>query len=141
MLIPVLEEFHPEIFELAGTLTASAKIPDVDVVAAKVIRIPPTIPLYSTYRPESLVDTERELSFLKSVRGLPILRTLSARVLLVRDVGRDLVEFVRERRVSMILFKGDWEQAHGGFLAGDERRIAKEAGSSVLILLPPVRRA
>jgi Ca2+-transporting ATPase len=139
LLIPVLDEFHPEVFALAGALTSSSRVPDVDVVAAKVIKIPPTIPLYSTYRPESLVDTDRELSFLKPVSGLPILRRLSARVLLVRDVSRDLVEFAEQRRVDMILFRGDWAAGRRGFLTKNERRIAANARSYVLVLLPPAQ--
>jgi hypothetical protein len=139
LIIPVLDEFHPEVFALAGALTSSAKIPDVDVVAAKVIKIPQTIPLYSTYRPESLVDTEHELSFLKSVSGLPILGRLSARVLLVRDVSRDLVEFAEQRRADMILFRGDWAAIRRGFLTEKERKIAAKAPSYVLVLLPPAK--
>lgn len=141
LLIPVLEEFHPEVFALAGALTSSSRIPDVDVVAAKVIKIPSTIPLYSTYRPESLVDADKELSFLKSVSGLPILRRLSARILLVRDVSRDLVEFAEQRRVDMILFRGDWAAARRGFLTEKERRIAANAPSYVLVLLPSAKQS
>jgi Ca2+-transporting ATPase len=137
ILIPVLNEFHPEVFALAGVLTASSRIPDVDVVAAKVIKMPPSIPLYSTYRPESLVDTEREMSFLRSMSGLPILRRLSARVLLVRDISRDVVEFAEQRRVDMIIFRGDWSSIRGGFLNEKERRMAEGAPGQVMVLLPP----
>ena len=140
LLIPVLDEFHPEIFALAGALTSSSKIPDVDVVVAKVIRMPPTVPLYSTYRPESLVDGEREMSFLRSVSGLPLLRRLSAKVLLVRDVSRDLVHFAEERRTDLILFKGDWTAVRGGFLPEKERKIAANTSTRVLVMLPPVKR-
>jgi magnesium-transporting ATPase (P-type) len=134
-LIPVLDEFHPEVFALVGALTSASNIPDVDVVAARVIRIPQTIPLYSTYRPESLVDSEKELSFLKTVSGLPLLRRLSARVLLVRDIAKDLVVFADERRVDMIVLKGDWAASRHGFLAKTERRIAAKASSYVAVLL------
>ncbi len=137
ILIPVLDEFHPEVFALAGTLTSSSKVPDVDIVAAKVIKMPPSIPLYSTYRPESLVDTEREMSFLRSVSGLPMLKRLSARVLLVRDISRDVVEFAEQRRVDMILFRGDWSTIRTGFLNEKERRIAYGAPGQVMVLLPP----
>jgi magnesium-transporting ATPase (P-type) len=139
LIIPVLDEFHAEVFALAGALTSSAKIPDVDVVAAKVIRIPPTIPLYSTYRPESLVDGEQELSFLKSVSGLPILRSLSTKILLVRDVSRDLVQFAEERRADLILFRGDWTAIRRGFLTEKERKIAANTSTPVLVLLPPAK--
>ncbi len=140
LLIPVLDEFHPEVFALAGALTSSARIPDVDVVAAKVIKIPQTIPLYSTYRPESLVDAEHEMSFLKSVSGLPVLRRLTPRILLVRDVSRDLVEFAEQRRADLILLRGDWAESRRGFLTEKERRIAATTHTSVLVLLPPAKR-
>jgi hypothetical protein len=139
LLIPVLDEFHPEVFALAGALTSSAHIPDVDIVAAKVIRIPQSIPLYSTYRPESLVDAEKELSFLKPIRGLPLLRRLTGRVLLVRDIGTDLVEFAREKRVDMIILQGDWALSRQGLLPKKERVIAEKAPCTVAVMLPASR--
>jgi magnesium-transporting ATPase (P-type) len=135
LLIPVLDEFHPEVFALAGALTSASHIPDVDVVAARVIRMPPTVPLYSTFRPESLVDSDGELSFLKALSGLPLLRRLSSRVLLVRDTAKDLVSFADERRVDLIVLKGDWAASRHGFLAKTERRIAAKASSYVAVLL------
>ena len=135
LLIPILERFHPEVFALAGALTSASHIPDVDVVAARVIRMPPTVPLYSTFRPESLVDSDKELSFLKAFSGLPLLRRLSARVLLVRDSSRDLIDFAEERRIDLIVLKGDWAASRHGFLAKTERRIAAKASSCVAVLL------
>jgi magnesium-transporting ATPase (P-type) len=135
LLIPVLDEFHPEVFALAGALTSSSHIPDVDLVAAKVVRIPQTVPLYSTYRPESLVDSRKELSFLRAFSGLPVLRRLSARVLLVRDSSRDLIGFADERRIDLIVLKGDWAASRHGFLAKTERRIAAKASCNVAVLL------
>jgi magnesium-transporting ATPase (P-type) len=136
LLIPVLDEFHAEVFALAGALTSSSRIPDVDIVAAKVIRMPPTVPLYSTYRPESLVDSEQELSFLKTISGLPLLRRLSARVLLVRDISRDLLQFAEEKRVDMIILRGNWAASRHGFLSKRERIVAAKASCSVAVLLP-----
>jgi hypothetical protein len=136
LLIPVLDEFHAEVLALAGALTSSSRIPDVDIVAAKVIRMPPTVPLYSTYRPESLVDSEKELSFLKTISGLPLLRRLSARVLLVRDISRDLLQFAEEKRVDMIILRGDWAASRHGFLPKRERIVAAKASCSVAVLLP-----
>jgi len=135
LLIPILERFHPEVFALAGALTSASHIPDVDVVAARVIKMPPTVPLYSTFRPESLVDSEKELSFLKPLSGLPLLRRLSVRVLLVRDSSRDLIHFAEERRIDLIVLKGDWSASRRGFLAKTERRIAVKASSYVAVLL------
>jgi len=135
LLIPILDDFHPEVFALAGALTSASHIPDVDVVAARVIKMPPTVPLYSTFLPESLVDSDKELSFMKTLSGLPLLRRLSARVLLVRDSSRDLINFAEERRVDLIVLKGDWAASRHGFLPKTERRIAAKASCYVAVLL------
>ena len=139
LLLPVLDEFHPEPFVLAGALTSSSPFPDVDVVAARVIEIPQTIPLYSTYRPESLVDAEKELSFLKTIRGLPLLHRLSSRVLLVRNTAGDLVDFAEKRRVDLIILRGDWSESRHGFLPKRERRIAAKAHCAVAVMMPSTR--
>jgi magnesium-transporting ATPase (P-type) len=139
LLLPVLDEFHPEPFVLAGALTSSSTFPDVDVVAAKVIQIPQTIPLYSTYRPESLVDAEKELSFLKPISGLPILHRLSSRILLVRNTVGDLIDFAEKRRVDLIILRGDWSKSRHGFLPKRERRIAARAHCAVAVLMPAAR--
>jgi hypothetical protein len=111
----------------------------VDVVAARVIEIPQTIPLYSTYRPESLVDAEEELSFLKIIRGLPLLHRLSSRVLLVRNTVGDLVDFAEKRRVDLIILRGDWSESRHGFLPKRERRIAAKAHCAVAVMMPSTR--
>ncbi len=139
ILIPVLEEYRPEPFDVAASLTASSAFPAVDVVAAKVIKIPAIVPLYSTYRPESLVDQERELSFLKPLRTRPIMRFLTPKILMVRDIGRDLVEFANERDVEAILLAGRWELARRGFLPKDERQVALKAKGTVVVILPAAR--
>ncbi len=136
ILIPVLDEFHPEPFDLAASLTAGSVFPAVDVVAAKVIKIPAIVPLYSTYRPESLVDQDRELSFLKSLRARPIMRLLTPKILMVREIGRDLVEFAEEREIEGILMAGRWEAARHGFLSKDERQVALKARGTVIVILP-----
>ena len=139
ILIPVLDEFHPEPFDAAASLTASSSFPAVDVVAARVIKVPQIVPLYSTYRPESLIDTERELSFLKSLRARPILRMLTPKILMVRDVGRDLVDFAEERDIEAIIMTGRWELRGRGFLTKDEREVARKASCAVIVILPPTK--
>jgi Ca2+-transporting ATPase len=139
ILVPVLDEFHPEPFDVAASLTASSIFPAVDVVAARVIKIPQIVPLYSTYRPESLIDPERELSFMKSLRARPILRLLTPKILMVRDVGRDLVDFAEERDIEAILMAGRWEFRGRGFLTKDEREVARKASCAVVVILPPAK--
>ena len=135
----MLEEFQPEPFDLAASLTATATFPAVDVVVAKVIRIPQIVPLYSTYRPESLIDEERELSFLRALRSRPILRLLTPKILMVRDVGKDLVAFAEERGIEAILLAGRWEASRHGFLSKDEREVALKAKGTVVVILPAAK--
>ncbi|HEY7588724.1 MAG TPA: cation-transporting P-type ATPase [Thermoplasmata archaeon] len=139
ILIPVLRAFEPKPFDVAAAFTASSVVPEVDVVAARVIRMPAIVPLYSTYRPESLVDTRRELSFLAALRGRPLFRILSPRVLLVRDVGRDVVDFAAEHDVDTIVLKGEWKQHRVGFPTKEDRAIATKARCTVVVVLAASR--
>jgi len=139
ILIPVLDEFRPEPFDLAASLTATSTFPAVDVVAAKVIKVPQIVPLYSTYRPESLIDQERELSFLKALRSRPIMRLLTPKILMVRDIGRDLVTFAEERDIEAVLLAGRWEASRHGFLSKDEREVARKAKGTVVVILPAAK--
>ena len=141
ILIPVLEDFRVEPFDVAASLTAASTFPAVDVVAAKVVKIPQIVPLYSTYRPESLIDRDHELSFLRSLRTRPIMRLLTPKILMVRDIGRDLVEFAAERDIEAILLAGRWTASRQGFLSREEREVAVKAVGTVVVILPPEKAA
>jgi hypothetical protein len=137
ILIPVLEAFHKMPFELASALSGNRNIPDVDVIAAKVVEMPAITPLYSIYRPETLVDSKRQLSFLQNMKGWPILKFIHSKVLLVRNTVRDLVDFASERKVDMVILEGDWAHERTGFTSGVERDIAINAKCTVVMVLPP----
>lgn len=139
ILIPVLDEFDPEPFDVAASLTATATFPAVDVVAARVIKVPQIVPLYSTYRPESLIDADHELSFLKSLRARPVVRLITPKVLMVRDIGRDVVDFAAERDIEAVLLAGRWALGRRGFLSKDEREVARKASGTVIVTLPPAK--
>jgi Ca2+-transporting ATPase len=136
ILIPVLREVHTGPFEMAEALTSNAVFPDVDVVVAKVVEIPRIVPLYSVYKPESLIDADKQLSFLKSLRGGVFLGRIRPMVLLVREASRDLLHFAKERKVDLIIMEGDWAARRHGFLAKEERGIASRADCTVLVTLP-----
>jgi Ca2+-transporting ATPase len=136
ILIPVLRTFHKEPFELASTLTENAMVPDVDIVAAKVVEIPQITPLYSFYKPESLVSRERELSFLDNLKDLPLLKVLHSKILIVRRTERDLIDFATERNVDLILLGGEWGAIGHGFLNREDRAVASRAGCTVVVTLP-----
>jgi len=132
-LIPVLEDFHQEPFEVADILTRGQAVPNVDVVVARVIRIPPIVPLYSTYTPESLVDADHEMSVLQRlVRGRT--RVSQTKILLVRNVSRDLIDFASDRQVDAIILWGD-RNASPRMLREDEEGLLRNASCLVLVVL------
>jgi len=134
ILIPVLEAFHPEPFELADLLGAVRSIPDVGIVVARVVRIPPIVPLYATYTPESLVDVEKERALLRRLmRGRT--RAGEPRILLVRDVSRDLKDFARERKSEAIVLWGDRQRAPR-FVSRSEEGLLEDPPCTVLVVLP-----
>jgi Ca2+-transporting ATPase len=136
ILIPVLSEFQGEPFDLAESLTAGTNFPDVDVVAAKVVELPQIVPMYSVYRPESLVDVKSELSIFKSLPKWAIIRRIQPMVLLVREAGKDLTKFAEDRNVDLIIMEGRWSARSRGFLPKKERRIALRSTCTVVVALP-----
>jgi nucleotide-binding universal stress UspA family protein len=85
------------------------------------------------------VDTSQELSFVRSIRNITSLRFLRPSIVMVREVGRDVVDFAKERDVDMIILRGDWRQRRQGFLGKAEREIAARALCTILITIPPRR--
>jgi len=136
ILIPVLHEFHEEPFTLTASLTASSVIPDVDIIAARVMEFPSTVQLYSRYYPESLVVKSREFSILRrsSVRALR--RSITPLTLFVQDISRGIANFVEERKINMIIMEGSWSEKKYGFLKKAERNIVKKAQCSIIVSLP-----
>jgi len=136
LLIPILTEFSEGVFELAEGLTVDANVPDVDIVAARVIEIPPIVPLYSIYRPESLIDSDQEFAAFRSLPKRSMIKRIRPMVLLVRQTGRDLAQFAKERNVDVVILAGDWSEKGRGYLGKKERSIAVKAPCTVVVLLP-----
>ncbi|MDD1743018.1 MAG: HAD-IC family P-type ATPase, partial [Methanomassiliicoccales archaeon] len=136
LLIPLLGEFNEDVFDLAEALTMDANVPDVDIVAAKLIEMPRIVPLYSYYKPESLVNADKELAAIKSLPRWAVIRRIRPMVLLVREAGRDLVQFAEERNVDVIALEGDWNAGGKGYLNKKEQTIALQAQCTVVVLLP-----
>jgi hypothetical protein len=136
LLIPILGEFNEDVFDLAEALTTDANVPDVDIVAAKVIEMPRIVPLYSYYKPESLINADKELAAIKSLPRWAVIRRIRPMVLLVREAGRDLVQFAEERKVDVIVLEGDWSAKGRGYLRKKEQAIASRAQCTVVVMLP-----
>ena len=136
ILIPVLDEFKVGSFELAEALTEDANVPDINIVAAKVIEMPPIVPIYSIYKPESLVNADKELASWRSLPGWAFLRRVRPLVLLVRETGRDLAYFAQERGMEVIIINGDRSLGRTGYLPKKERFLALRANCMVIVILP-----
>jgi hypothetical protein len=130
-------ELQGQPFELAESLTEGTNFPDVDVVAAKVIELPKIVPIYSIYKPESLVDAKSELSIFRSLPKWAIIRRIRPMVLLVREAGKDLTKFAEDRNVDLIIMEGKWSERRRGFLPKKERRIALRSECTVIVAVPP----
>jgi hypothetical protein len=136
ILIPVLHEFHEELFGLTALLTAHSVVPDVDIIAAKVMEFPPTVQLYSRYYPESMVIKSKEFSILRHSSVRVLRRYITPLTLFVQDTSRGIAHFVKERKVDMIIMEGDWSEKNHGFLRKEERKIVKKAPCSIIVTLP-----
>jgi hypothetical protein len=133
----VLRQPKGQPFELAEALTAGTNFPDVDVVAAKVVELPQAVPMYSIYRPDSLVDAGRELSVFRSLPPWAVIRRMKPMVLLVRETGKDLTLFAEDRKVELVIMEGRWGRRRARFLDKKERGIALRLKSTLVVALPP----
>ncbi len=137
VLIPALTRLKGEPVEIAEALTESSVFPDVEIVAAKVVEIPSIVPLYSVYRPESLVDYESEMTVFRLLPSWARVRRMHPTVVLVRETGRDVAQFAEERRIDVIVMEGEWEEKGRGFLFKKEQSVAANARCTVVVAIPP----
>ncbi|HVO78039.1 MAG TPA: hypothetical protein VMS79_04135, partial [Methanomassiliicoccales archaeon] len=137
VLIPALTRLKGEPVDIAQALTESSIFPDVDIVAAKVVEIPPIVPLYSVYRPDSYVNYEDEISVFRLLPSWAVIRRMHPTVVLVRETGRDVAQFAEERKVDVIVIEGEWEEKGRGFLFKKERSVAENARCTVVVTIPP----
>ena len=99
--------------------------------------MPSIVPLYSVYRPESLVDTERELSVFHTLPTWAVIRRYRPMVVLVRESGRDVALFAKQRNVDLIILEGEWDEARSGYMFKKERGVAERAECTVVVAIPP----
>jgi Ca2+-transporting ATPase len=135
VLIPVLHEFHEGPFHLTEILTANNPIPDVDIIAAKVIEFPSSVPLYSRYYPESMVVKSEEFSILRRPSIKALRHHITPLTLYFQDASRGIDHFVDERAIDMIVMEGNWTEKNHGFLKKAERKIVKRAQCSIIVTL------
>jgi Ca2+-transporting ATPase len=135
ILIPVLHEFSEEPFKMTTLLTAHSAIPDVDIIAAKVMEFPPTVQLYSRYYPETMTVKSSEFSILRRSPVQALKRSITPLTLFVQEISRGIARFVEERKINVIIMDGTWSEKEHGFLKAAERKIVKKAQCSVIVTL------
>ena len=101
ILIPVLKEQHPDPFIIAAALTSSASVADVEITAAKIFSLPPTLPLDAVDLALPLRQEERDFSSFTSLAIKTLGRLINPKILPVREVGNDVAKFIKEKRIDV----------------------------------------
>ena len=136
ILIPVLKEQHPDPYIIAAALTSSASVADVEITAAKIIKIPATLPLNAIDSVQSLRTEEREFSYFTSLAIKTLGRFINPKILPVRETGNDVSGFVREHGIDILVMYSTRETGFYSFLTKDEYEIVSKSPCIVLVTLP-----
>ncbi len=136
ILVPVLKEQHPDPFIIAAALTSSASVADVEITAAKIFSLPPTLPLDAVEMAQPLRKEEREFSFLTSFAMKTLGRLINPKILPVREVGTDVAEFIREKKIDVLVMFSQRETGFYSFLTKDEYEIVRRSPCVVIVTVP-----
>lgn len=138
ILIPVLKEQHPDPYIIAAALTSSASAADVEIAAAKIIELPPTVPLDAVDMAYSLRKEEREFSHFTSFAIKTLGRLINAKILPVREVGTDVAQYVKDKGIDVLVMFSGRETGFYSFLTRDEYEIVSKSPCVVIVTLPAV---
>ena len=136
IFIPVLKEQHPDPYVIAAALTSSASAADVEITAAKIIELPPTVPLDAIDMVHSLRKEEREFSLYTSFAIKTLGRLITPKIIPVREVGSDVAQYVRDRGVDVVVMFSKRETGFYSFLTKDEYEIVSKSPAVVIVTLP-----
>jgi len=136
ILIPVLKEQHPDPYVIAAALTSSASVADVEITAAKVIELPPTVPLDAIDMAQSLRREERDFSLFTSLAIKTLGRFINPKILPVREAGEDLADFVKEKEIDVLVMFSKRETGFYSFLTKDEYDIVSKSPCVVIVTVP-----
>lgn len=136
ILIPVLKEQHADPFIIAAALTSSASVADVEIIAAKIFSLPPTIPLDAVDMALPLRKEERDFSSFTSFAIKTLGRLISPKILPVREVGVDVAEFIREKKIDVVVMFSNRETGFYSFLTKDEYELVRKSPCVVIVTVP-----
>ena len=136
ILIPVLKEQHPDPFIIAAALTSSASVADVEITAAKIFSLPPTVPLDAVEMALPLRKEERDFSSFTSLAIKTLGRLISPKILPVREVGKDVAQFIKEKEIDVLVMYSNRETGFYSFLTKDEYEVVKKSPCVVIVTVP-----
>ena len=136
ILVPVLKEQHPDPYVIAAALTSSASVADVEITAAKIMELPPTVPLDAIDTVYSLRKEEREFLYFTSLAIKTLGRFINPKILPVREVGSDVAQFVRDKGIDVMVIFCKRETGFHSFLTKDEYDIVSKSPCVVIVTLP-----
>ena len=136
ILVPVLKEQHPDPFIIAAALTSSASVADVEITAAKVFALPPTLPLDAVEMALPLRKEERDFSLFTSFAIKTLGRLINPKILPVREVGKDVAEFVKDKGIDVLVMFSDRETGFYSVLTRDEYEVVRRSPCVVIVTVP-----
>lgn len=136
ILVPVLEEQHPDPFIIATALTSSASVADVEITAAKIFVLPRTVPLDAVDVAFPLKKEERNFSLFTSFAIKTLGRLITPKILPVREVGNDVARFVEDNQVDVLVIFSKRETGFYSFLTRDEYEIVRKSPCVVIVTVP-----
>jgi nucleotide-binding universal stress UspA family protein len=136
ILVPVLREQHPDPFIIAAALTSSASVADVEITAAKIMELPPTVPLDAIDLSQALKKEEREFSYFTSLAIKTLGRFINPKILPVREVGSDVARFIKEKDIDVLVMFSRRETGFYSFLTKDEYELVSKSPCVVIVTLP-----
>ncbi len=135
IVIPILgEELDPQPFILAGALTSSASVPDVEILVAKIVHLPPSVPLDAVEIPQIFRREEQEFSSAIANYIHSLGRLLNPRILPVRNIGEDVSSYTADIGADLIILSSG-KTGHRSLLPQDEYEIVGRAPCIVLVVV------
>ncbi len=136
ILVPVLKENHPDPFIIAAALTSSASVADVEITAAKIFSLPPTLPLDAVDMALPLRQEERDFSYFTSLAIKTLGRFIVPKILPVREVGTDVAQFVKDKQIDVLVIFSKKETGFYSILTKDEYDIVRKSPCVVIVTVP-----
>lgn len=134
IVIPVLnEKIHSEPFIIAAAFTSSATTRDFEIVAARPIRLPATLPMDSIESSKVLQDImrnfEREIGSINPLVG----RVFVPKVLAVRDVSDGVATFASENQTDMLILGCNKPSKLGPTITKEEYAVVRKTDCIALV--------